>query len=710
MAVPVLNGKTQFLDAAGVSLGLGSVSLYVPGTTTPKQTWQDQAKTVLNTTPTISLDAGGYAIIYGSGAYRQIVKDVLGNTIWDQVAWANDYLTDLVLPAGAGLVGASHSNTYAQGTLGDRFKRIVYVTDAPFLATGDGSTDDTAAIQAAATKLIANGGGVLFFPPGSYKLTAPVTLSGASNVLVSGYGATLTATTRFQSYLNITGTTNLVIDGLSFDQAKSVLATYTPADYPNIYNCGVYGDGFVELTLRDCRFTNLYTVATYMRHGTGMNIIDGCSYDSPAQTQTQQLEHVMIQTCAGDFRITKNRFVHTSPTVSTGSCGVFVGGLTGSIVFRDNYLSGLGRDNTGSHRLGAFDCYGDAKRVYVIDNIFESCMAQCMRLSSIDTCQVQGNRITLAAGAELDSTTISVESVVTYFGTGQVGCDSFLIADNVFIDGSSRAANAIALTSYDWGAPLLRMKVRDNIQRSGRAFLTMSGPFLDVGIESNQTSGRIIALSVPNGPSMTSVAGTEANATYEKLAIRENSIIDNNNADANGIDVELTRATTAFVGMADVDGNRIRSNPAAASAAGIRVRLNSTVLANSRALVRTNDVQGYALAFDAGDLGVLDLIDNRSIGISGANFLSTTGSITSQTRRGNRLSTGAINGRAGLSAGSAVVSTAEVLAGDNVLLSRVATGGTTGDLSVSTIIAGTSFTITSTSGTETSTIFWEIVH
>jgi hypothetical protein len=66
------------------SLAGGTVGMYVPGTLTPKQTWQDFGETSLNTNP-IQLDQNGCALIYGEGEYRQILTDSLGNIVWDQV-------------------------------------------------------------------------------------------------------------------------------------------------------------------------------------------------------------------------------------------------------------------------------------------------------------------------------------------------------------------------------------------------------------------------------------------------------------------------------------------------------------------------------------------------------------------------------------------------------------------------------------------------
>lgn len=60
------------------------------------------------------------------------------------------------------------------------------VKDPTYGAKGDGSTDDTAAIQATITAANAAGGGVVFFPPGSYRTTAALTLSDKVSLLGSG--------------------------------------------------------------------------------------------------------------------------------------------------------------------------------------------------------------------------------------------------------------------------------------------------------------------------------------------------------------------------------------------------------------------------------------------------------------------------------------------------------------------------------------------
>lgn len=84
MATILPTGETSFFDGNGNPLAGGTVTFYIPGTTTPKDTWQDADQSVFNSNPVL-LDGAGRAIIFGSGSYRQVVNDADGNLIWDQV-------------------------------------------------------------------------------------------------------------------------------------------------------------------------------------------------------------------------------------------------------------------------------------------------------------------------------------------------------------------------------------------------------------------------------------------------------------------------------------------------------------------------------------------------------------------------------------------------------------------------------------------------
>jgi len=107
------NGEQQFIDNNGAPLASGTVTFYVPGTTTLKNTWSNSAQTTLNTNPVV-LDSGGRAVIYGSGAYRQVVKDQNGNVIWDQLT--SDTSSASNLGWGATSSGTANTQTISAGT------------------------------------------------------------------------------------------------------------------------------------------------------------------------------------------------------------------------------------------------------------------------------------------------------------------------------------------------------------------------------------------------------------------------------------------------------------------------------------------------------------------------------------------------------------------------------------------------------------------
>lgn len=156
------NGEQVFLDNNGDPLAAGTVGFYIPNTLTPKTTWQDAAQTIPNTNPVV-LDAGGRAIIYGSGVYRQIVKDQFGNLIWDQLTTG--------LGSGGLIINSTITGSASVATCSGVFP-INNGTSAPITITLPASP--------------ANGDSCLFFDIGNNAGTYPITLSFGSNFDTSG--------------------------------------------------------------------------------------------------------------------------------------------------------------------------------------------------------------------------------------------------------------------------------------------------------------------------------------------------------------------------------------------------------------------------------------------------------------------------------------------------------------------------------------------
>ncbi len=144
-------GETCFQQATG-PVSSGSVNMFIPSTTTPKNTWKDSGQVLLNTNP-IQLDANGCAVIYGTGIYRQqiytgpVVAGVTTGTLLYDVT-----TTDT----------SAFNSVFWAGTSGGTPNAIT-VTDAGFNST-DGSVINFLALNtntASATLNVSGGGPII---------------------------------------------------------------------------------------------------------------------------------------------------------------------------------------------------------------------------------------------------------------------------------------------------------------------------------------------------------------------------------------------------------------------------------------------------------------------------------------------------------------------------------------------------------------------
>ena len=155
------------------------------------------------------------------------------------------------------------------------------------------ATDHTIGIQAAATQLIANGGGVLWFKPGktytvftSGNATA-INLTGLKGVTILGNGCTIdsaqTSPSNGAVFINVTQATDVAVDGFNFRGGNaSLLATGEQFIYGyqttnlSLTNCdirdciqGVYLDGQGTysrgLVVDNCYFNRAYYPVNFYR-------------------------------------------------------------------------------------------------------------------------------------------------------------------------------------------------------------------------------------------------------------------------------------------------------------------------------------------------------------------------------------------------------------------------------------------------------------
>ena len=161
--------KMQFFDANGNPLAGGKLYSYASGTSTPLVTYTDSTGLSANTNPII-LDSRGEANVWlGGNNYTLTLKTATDVLIWsvDGVNGSFNSSNISYTPAGTGAVTT---------TVQAKLRQTVSVQD--FGAIGDGTTDDTAAIQAAINALSAAGvGGTVLLPAGAYKITQNLSIT-----------------------------------------------------------------------------------------------------------------------------------------------------------------------------------------------------------------------------------------------------------------------------------------------------------------------------------------------------------------------------------------------------------------------------------------------------------------------------------------------------------------------------------------------------
>src|SRR5689334_25114831 len=95
-------------------------------------------------------------------------------------------------PAAAEIIPAARRITWDPGVRGDipaRSTVCANVRNAPYNATGNGSSDDTSAIQSAISACAA--GQVVLVPAGTYRITAPLRVKGGITLRGEGMGRTI---------------------------------------------------------------------------------------------------------------------------------------------------------------------------------------------------------------------------------------------------------------------------------------------------------------------------------------------------------------------------------------------------------------------------------------------------------------------------------------------------------------------------------------
>ena len=173
--------KLQFFDANGNPLAGGKLYTYAAGTTTPLATYTDYGGGTANANPVILDSRGEASVWFGTSQYKVKLTnadDVEVYTVDNLNGPDAATLAALAASSGSSLIGYINSGSGAVArTVQDRLREKVSVKD--FGAVGNGTANDTAAIQAAITAAAArgNGGATVYFPAGTYRINSGITFT-----------------------------------------------------------------------------------------------------------------------------------------------------------------------------------------------------------------------------------------------------------------------------------------------------------------------------------------------------------------------------------------------------------------------------------------------------------------------------------------------------------------------------------------------------
>lgn len=256
----------------------------------------------------------------------------------------------------------------------------VNVKGYPFLAVGDGSTDDMEAIQAAVDSVVAWGGGAIYFPPGTYKVSDSIEVTG-DNISFVGDGIVNTKVGWFDgdgaggdgsngSYIfDLDGATNIGFYSMSLTNGPSedLGATNTP-------NAGgiISAEDCVGITLRDCY---LYEIG-----GTHGFVIERCSDVAVENTGFYMISYsgmIVRDTCKNiTVRGCKFSTVNSEDTgynrylFATGADELLSADTTNAYFCKDVLIAGNTFENNTVWE--GIDLHG-GDNVRIVDNVVRNC-------------------------------------------------------------------------------------------------------------------------------------------------------------------------------------------------------------------------------------------------------------------------------------------------------------------------------------------------
>jgi hypothetical protein len=432
---PVGGAAAQFFTSTGAVLTGGKLYTYLAGTTTPATTYTTSSGNTAWTNP-IVLDSAGR--VSGSGeiwltvgvAYKFVLKD--SNDVL--IATYDNLYGVATLPISSNNVTYQPAGTGAvETTVQAKLRQTVSVMD--FGATGNGTTDDSAAIQAAL-----NTGLSVYIPQGTYLINAAMQLK-TTNQMVYGDGqqSILLTTTDIETMYSSTNVFGVVLADIQFKNTVSELAT-GPTHFHVHFGTGASG-----CTIRNCGFNTALTGA-YVRtthhagvwfEGANLNNILDCTFG-----QAQILMGSTDSTIRGGY-IYSFSFQYAVKITSAGEVVVdavrgILGGADKGCIWISNagYMNKIVNNYFGGTystiNIGAGITADQQQMLQIIGNTFHAIDKDGIYLTATTGATIQGNSFFAGYPKQNDPTNLIPGYVDIFIGSSAYGSSNITIIGNVF--------------------------------------------------------------------------------------------------------------------------------------------------------------------------------------------------------------------------------------------------------------------------------------
>ena len=320
-------------------------------------------------------------------------------------------------------------------TLGAVVQREYNVKHPAYGAKGDGTTDDTTAINNAIGAAQTAGGGIVFLPTGTYLISSALALTGNGIILAgAGRSATTIKRTALVRMVTLTGAVDCTIQDLTFDAQG---ATYHSGTCEQIYPDAASHN----LTVQRCSFINSPGFALIVAGG------------PTSRVSNLRLLHNKVMLYSGATQSTSKDAI---AIVSDGGCalgnqiGQNVGGtITGAAMNAGIYV----------YESNDYVCAGNT--VYANSGALPSGPAIAIEVGSCTRCTVQGNTVSAPNTSYADvgiRVTVELDN-----GALARNCSAITVSGNA-IQGTSTQTIALSVgTSTSYGQTISDIALSHNV-------------------------------------------------------------------------------------------------------------------------------------------------------------------------------------------------------------------------------------------------------